>query len=207
MVDITGKQDAIKMKEEYQKVLNQMHGAIKHKIDWLYSMNHKLKDNLAAVQKYKKHIVVDEDEKKELYNSLYNLLKDEKNFEKEMMKLSQKNKGKTNVVIKPRIKDSDIDNLRINAVQEYLNKYPEYATKSSFKKILDEVSHIEKGVKDTKRTYNHHVSEVLRELSYWPRNILEAEDLIKKFKNDLKEYQIKLENMRYHKSIIYKFAS
>ncbi len=124
-----------------------------------------------------------------------------------MMETSQKGKKTTKVTIKPRIKDSDIDDFRINAMQEYLTKYPEYASKSSFKKILDEISQIEKGIKATKKTYNHHISEVLKELSYWPRNIMEAEDLIKRFKKELKEYQERLDKMRYNKSVFYKLTS
>lgn len=102
-------------------------------------MNHKLKDSLALVQKYKKDIISDEEEKAELYTTLNNLLVKETDFEKEMLKTSQKGKKNTKVTIKPKIKDSDIDDFRINAVQEYLEKYPEYASKSSFKKILDKI--------------------------------------------------------------------
>ncbi len=63
MVDVTGKKDAIAIKEVYQETLNQAYGRITDKIKWLYGMNHKLKDNLAAVQKYKKDIVADEEER------------------------------------------------------------------------------------------------------------------------------------------------
>lgn len=206
MVDIIGKKDAIAIKEEYQKALNFAHEDVKKKINWLYDMNHKLKDNLAAIQKLKKDVIADEDEKHTLYTNLFNLLKDEKKFEKEMMVLSKKGNKTTKVIIKPKFKDSDIDDLKINAMQEYLDKYPEYATKSSFKKILDKIENIEKGIKDTKKKYNFHVSEVLRELSYWPRNILEAENKIKRFKDQLKEGKEKLSQMRYRKSIFYKLA-
>ncbi|MEA3414160.1 MAG: LemA family protein [Nanoarchaeota archaeon] len=170
-------------------------------------MNHKLKYNLALVQKYKKDIVADEDEKLELYATLNNLLVKETDFEKEMLKESKKGKKNTNVTIKPKIKDSDVDDFRINAVQEYLDKYPEYASKSSFKKILDKISETEKGIKDTKKKYNKAVSEVLRELAYWPRNLMEAEDLVKRFKEQLKEAKEKLGKMRYLKGIAYKLAN
>ena len=126
MVDLTGKKDAIAIKEEYQNALDHTHEQVNKKVKWLYSMNHKLKDNLALVQKYKKDIVADEDEKLELYATLNNLLVKETNFEKEMLRESKKGKKNTNVTIKPKIKDSDVDDFRINAVQEYLEKYPEY---------------------------------------------------------------------------------
>jgi hypothetical protein len=207
MVDITGKKDAMHMKEEYQRALNHSHGKLKKKVDWLYKMNRKLKDNLASVQKYKKDIISVEEERNELYNSLNNLLAKETNFEKEMMKLSKSGKGKSSVTIKPNIKDSDIDELKINAMQDYLDKYPKYVSKSSFKRILHKITHIEKGIKHTKKKYNRSVSGVLRELSYWPRNIMEAEDLVKRFKDTLEEGRDKLKSMRYLKSSLYRISS
>lgn len=195
------------IKAEYQAALDHAHKKLKHKVKWLYDMNHKLKDNLALIQRYKKDILADEEERADLYASLNNLLVKETNFEKEMLKVANKNKRGSKVIIKPKIKDSEVDDFRINAVQEYLEKYPEYASKSSFKKILDKITEIEKGIKETKKNYNRAVSEVLRELSYWPRNLMEAEDLVRRFKSLLKEANQKLSSMRYLKSIAYKLAS
>jgi len=90
MIDITGKKNAIDVKDEYQKALDYTHKQVEDKKKWLHGMNHKLKDNLALAQKYKKNIVADNEEKIQSYNSLNNLLKQESNFEKEMMKLSKK---------------------------------------------------------------------------------------------------------------------
>ena len=207
MVDITGKKDAIDKRNEYQDALDYVHKEVKDKIHWLYKMNHKLKYALSDTQKYKKNIIADGEEKLELYAILNNLLVKETDFEKEMFKTSQKGKKNTKVIIKPKIKDSEVDNFRINAVQEYLDKYPEYASKSSFKKIIDKISDVEAGIKKTKKRYSEEVSKVLRELSYFPRNIQEAEDLIKIFKIQLKEGNEKLKSMRYLKSIAYRLAS
>ena len=43
MVDITGKQSAIEIKEEYQKALDYTHEQVRKQIGVLYDMNHKLK--------------------------------------------------------------------------------------------------------------------------------------------------------------------
>ena len=204
MVDITGKKDAMAIKERYQEALDQFHESIKSKIDWLYGMNHKLKDNLAAVQKHKKNIIADEEEKIKLYSSLNNLLSKETDFEKTMMKTSRKGSS-SRVTIKTKFKD--VDDVRFNAMQDYLDKYPEYASKSSFKKILEKITETEKGIKETKKKYNHTVSEVLRELAYWPRNLMEAEDKIKRFRKTLKKGKEELKNMRYLKSVAYKLSS
>jgi len=206
MVDITGKKEAIDTRDEYQDALDHTHEEVKQKVKWLYGMNHKLKDNLALVQKYKKDLIADDEEKAELYATLNNLLIKETDFEKEMLKTSQKGKKNTKVIIKPKIKDSEVDDFRINAVQEYLDKYPETASQSSFKKILDKITDIEKGIKDTKKKHNHAVSEVMRELAFWPRNVMQAEDLVKRFKDQLKEGNEKLSKMRYLKSMIYRMS-
>ena len=170
-------------------------------------MNHKLKWGLSQIQKFKKDILADEEAKIKEYSSLGNLLDKETNFEKSMLDKSRAGRTKTSVIIKPKFKDSDIDNVRINAMQEYLDKYPEYASKSSFKKILDKISEIENGIKKTKKEYNQAVTDVLRELAYFPNNIRNAEDKVKRFKDQLKEANEKLSKMRYLKSIVYKLAS
>ena len=207
MIDITGKKDAIAIKEEYQKALDYQHDVIRKQIGVLHNMNNKLKWGLSQIQKFKKDILADEEQKIKEYSSLGNLLDKETNFEKSMLDKSRAGRTKTSVIIKPKFKDSDIDNVRINAMQEYLDKYPEYASKSSFKKILDKISEIENGIKKTKKEYNQAVTDVLRELAYFPNNIRNAEDKVKRFKDQLKEANEKLSKMRYLKSIVYKLAS
>ena len=207
MVDITGKRDAIAIKERYQEALNQFHHEIKRKVDWLYGMNHKLKDALSKAQKYKKDIDVDEDEKVKLYQALGNLLSKETNFEKDMWKTTQKGRKVKSIVIKQKFKDSDIEEAKFDAMEDYLKQYPEYTSKSSFKRILDKIGEIEKGIKETKKKYNYEVSQILRELSYFPRNIMEAEDKIDKFRKILKEGNERLKKMRYLRSIIYRLSS
>lgn len=206
-MDITGKQDAIAIKEEYQKALDYTHESVRKQIGVLYDMNHKLKWGLSEIQKFKKDIVADEEERSRLYAELNNLLNKETNFEKEMMITSQKGRKNTKVTIKPKFKDSDIDEVRFNAMQEYLDKYPEVSSRSSIKETREEIKKIENGIKHTKKEYNRAVTDVLRELSYFPGNIMNAEDKIKRFKDQLKEANEKLKNMRFLKSIAYKLAS
>jgi len=205
MIDITGKQDAIAIREEYQKALDFSHEAVKKQIGHLYNMNHKLKWGLSEIQKFKKDIIADEEEKVKSYEALGNLLNKETNFEKEMMKTSQKARGKLNVKISPKFKD--VDDVKFNAMQDYLDKYPEYASKSSFKRILEKIESIESGIKKTKKEYNRAVTDVLRELAYFQSNIMNAKDKVKRFKDQLKEANEKLKEMRFLKSIAYKLSS
>lgn len=202
MVDVTGKQDAIAIKEEYQKAPDYSHEKVKSNVEHLYEMNHKLKYAKAEAKKFKENMVADEEEKAKLYESLGNLLKQETNFEKEMMKVSQKGRKATTI----KIKNKDVDDVNV-AMRDYLDKYPEFASKSSFKRILDRISEIEQGIKDTKKKYNEQVSIVFRELEYFPRVIMESEDKINVFRKQLEEGKEKLKNMRYLKSVFYKLSS
>jgi hypothetical protein len=202
MVDLTGKKDAIAIKEEYQKALDYAHEKVKRNVKHLYEMNHKLKYAKADAKKFKDNLVADEEEKVKLYESLGNLLSKETDFEKTMMKISQNGKKATTI----KIKNKDVEDVNV-AMRDYLDKYPEYATKSSFKRILDRISEIEEGIKNTKKRYNEQVSIVLRELEYFPRVIMESEDKINIFRKQLKEGTDKLNHMRYLKGIFYKLSS
>lgn len=202
MVDITGKESAITVKDEYQKALDYAHEKVKSNVKHLYEMNHKLKYAKADAKKFKDNMLADEEEKTKLYESLGNLLNKETDFEKIMLKISQKGKKSANI----KIKNKDVEDVNV-AMRDYLDKYPEYATKSSFKRILDRISEIEEGIKNTKKRYNEQVSIVLRELEYFPRVIMEAEDKISVFRKQLKEGTEKLSHMRYLKSMLYKLSS
>ncbi len=202
MVDITGKQDAIAIKEEYQKALDYAHEKVKRNVKHLYEMNHKLKYAKADAKKFKDNMVADEGEKAKLYDSLGNLLNKETDFEKTMLNLSQKGKKATTI----KIKNKDVDDVNVT-MRDYLDKYPEYATKSSFKRVLDRISEIEEGIKNTKKKYNEQVSIILRELEYFPRVIMESEDKINVFRKQLKEGTEKLSKMRYLKSLFYRLSS
>jgi hypothetical protein len=202
-----GKTDAIYVKTEYQNALDYTHGQVKKRIKWCSMMNRKLKNFLASVQKYKKDIIADQEERASLYQNLSNLLSKETNFEKEMLKISKKGKKNTRVSIKQNMKYSEIDDFRINAIQEYISKYPEYVSKSTYKKVLEKITEIEKGIKITKKKYNRAVSEVLKEIAFWPKNIMQSEDLVKLFREQMEEGQNKLKNMRYLNSIFYRLAS
>lgn len=202
MVDLTGKQDAIAIKEEYQKALDYAHEKVKSNVKHLYEMNHKLKYAKADANKFKDNMVADEEEKVKLYDSLGNLLNKETDFEKTMMKAAQKGKKATSI----KIKNKDVEDVNV-AMRDYLDKYPEYASKPTFKRILDRISEIEAGIKETKKRYNEQVSIVLRELEYFPRVVMESEDKISVFRKQLKEGTEKLSHMRFLKSVFYRLSS
>ena len=201
---ISRKQDAINKKKEFQDALDFSHEGVRGMVKHLHEMNHKLKGFHANAKKYKKNLEADEEEKVSLYNNLNNMLLKETSFEKEMMKTSQKGKPK-NISVKAKFKD--VDDVRFNAMQDYLDKYPEHATKPTFKRILNNIEKVEAGIKETKKKYNKVASELGKELDYWPSNIMNAKNKIKRFITQKKQFEEKLSKMSYLKSIAFKLSS
>ena len=207
MIDLTGKKDAEFLKERYQHKLNQQHGVIKSKRDFFYRMNHKLKTALGEIQRLASNMSADQEERSDLYKSLQNLLTKETNFEEKMMTASQKGRKVKSITINQKFKDSDIEEARFDSMMGYLEKYPKYASKSSFSEILEQIKKVEVGIKRTKQDMNKSVADALKEISYFPRNILEFRDFVKKYKDIYEEGNEKIKNCRYVKGLLFKLAS
>ncbi len=208
MVDITGKKDAMHIKQEYQNALNHSHKELKKQVGLMYKINHKIKYAINDALKYKRDIEASLEEKHELYKSLFNLLKDEKGFEGLMMDKAQKGKKGTKVSIQPKIKDSDIDELKINAMQEYIDKYPDPSTKKSYENLQSKIAEKEKEITKVKEKMHKELSVAKREANgYMPRNIKHSRNKLKRFRDQLKEGVEELKSMRYIKGIAYKLSS
>lgn len=212
MVDILRKEDAKKIKEHYQQVLDWAHEKVKKQVYHLYKMNHKLKNGMSNVQKYKKDIVADEEERGGAYEALGDLLKKEEGHEgtlwKEttlMYKEISKNQIGGGSKIKQKTKHGDQE-MRFASMMKVLDKYPEYQTKSLFKSIKYKIIKKEKEIKITKKKYNRAVTDTIREIAYFPQNFKVAEDLVKKFEGIMKEGKDKLKNMRFNKSIFFRWS-
>jgi chromosome segregation ATPase len=207
MVNITGKRDAQKIRNRYQDQLDEAHRRVKSNITHLYDMNHKLKWAMSQIEKFRKDIEADADERKKLFSSLQNLLKQETDFEEKMWTKTQQGNKIKSVKINQKFKDSEIEEARYDTMMNYLRKYPKYASKSSFSKILDKITEIEKGIKKTKRSYHKEITDATREVSYFPRVIMEARNKINTYNQILSEGNNKLSEMRYLKSFLFKLSS
>lgn len=207
MTSITGKKDAKLIKERYQKELDIFHERVWTKRDWLYGMNHKLKDAMSEIDRLQRDIEVDKEEREKLYKKLESLLKQETDFESDMWDKTIEKMQVKSLTIKQKFKDTDIDEVKYSAMQDYLKQYPQYSSKSSFSKILDKISEIESGRKKTKKSLHDAISRAKREISYFPRNIMEAKDQLETYKKMLKEGREKLSSMKYVKSIFYKLST
>jgi len=204
MIDITGRKDAIYLKERYQNKLNEQHGVMKHKRDFFYKMNHKLKGALGEIQRLASDMEADNEERSDLFSSLQNMLTKETDFEVKMLKTSQKGKKIKSLTINQKFKDSEIEEARFDSMMDYLQKYPKYASKSSFNEILDQIKRVEQDIKKTKKELNKAVADALKEISYFPRNLIEFRDQVKRYEKLLNEGTQKIKNCRYVKSVLFK---
>ena len=59
MVDLTGRKDAIAIRDRYQRRADEVHHTIREKVEWLYKMNHKLKYAMADASRLTKDIRAD----------------------------------------------------------------------------------------------------------------------------------------------------
>jgi len=206
-MDLTGKKSAKFLKERYQRKLNQQHKVVKDKRDFFYRMNHKLKKSLSEIQEFASNLEADLESRASRYNSLQNLLNKETDFEERMWKTTQKSQKVKSVTVNQKINNSEIEEAKFDSMMQYLEKYPKYASKSSFSKLLDEIKEVESGIKRTKKNLNKAVAEALKEISYFPRNIVEFRDYVKKYTNVLREGSEKVNNSRYVKGLLFKFLS
>ena len=207
MVDITGKKDALFLKKRYQERLDEQHGLLKRKLDWLRMMNHKLKDALKEMQRLGADIEADEEERKKLYFSLNELLDKEMKHEGGMFEKYVPAIENNSFSQHQRFKDSDIEEAIFGNVMSFLDKYPEYRTRESFKNLINQIEKVEAGIKATKKQMNSAVADALNEIAYFPRNFIEYRDLDKKYYEILGEGTERIENCRYVKGRLFQMLT
>jgi hypothetical protein len=204
---ISGRPDAIFIRNKYQTELDNSWSAIVNMIHHVETRNKELKDVFNNAQSLKQDIGVHESERAELYENLGNVLNKETNFEKDMWQKTMKGRKVKSLTIKQKFKDSDIDEMRYDSMMDYLKQYPEYTSKSTFKKILDKIDQKEAEIRDAKKSYNKSVSHYNSLLSAFEVYIQKCEDKFAVYHKFLKEGEEKLAKTRYRKSIFYKLAT
>jgi hypothetical protein len=207
LVDITGKKDALFLKGRYQDRLDHQYSALVEKRDWLYMMEHKLKNARKEMQRLGADIEADEEERKKLYFSLNDLLDKEMKHEGGMFEKYVPAIENNSFSQHQRFKDSDIEEAIFGNVMSFLDKYPEYRTKDSFRNLINQIERVESGIKTTKKQMNSAVADALTEISYFPSNILDFRLILSEYKNILAEANQRIGNCRYVKSFLFNLAS
>jgi hypothetical protein len=208
--NVTGKNDMIFIRNRYQRELDDSYASIVNMVHYIEDEEkHKLKPVMRDAKKYKQNIIAHQEERRELYNNLNNLLNKEVGHEYKMWlsKTSLANvKGKT-TNIKQRLNDSEVEEMNFGAMSDFFKQYPTYATKPSFSKILDKIEIKEKEIRNEKEKYNYFVSEYNNIISNFEKYIKKAEDKVEIYFNLLDEGKEKLSRCRYRRSILYKMSS
>jgi hypothetical protein len=175
--------------------------------------NHELKENINLAESLKATINAHEKERENAYEALGNLLGKETGFEKEMFKETStmhkeisKNQSGGNIKVKQRMVNSD-NEMRFASMMKYLDKYPEYQTKSSFRKIIENIEEKERSIRHAKEDYNKALAkyhELLQAFNIW---VQKAKDKIEMYHLLLDEGQKKIDETRYKKGFIYKYLT
>ncbi len=204
---LTGSNDAIFLRNKYQPELDNAHASIVNQVHYLEEKTSEVKEVYHTAKGLKKNIDAHLAERNDLYETLGNLLNKETNHEFDMWRTTQENRKVTQVNIKQKFSDSDVDEMKFDSMLEYLKQYPTYASKSSFKDILDKIKEKEREVRKAQENYNTMVSDYNYRISVLDKEILKAEDKFSAYDNIMKNGTEKLVNCRYHKGIFYKLAS
>jgi len=203
---ISGRNDAIFLKNKYQAELEVAWDAIRNIVNSLEQKNTEIKALGSKIPAIKKNIEAHLKEREDLYTNLGNLLNKETKFEEGMWKTTLKGRKVKSITLKQKFTDSDVES-HYDSMLEYLKQYPEYASKSTFKKITDKIEQKEAEIREAKEKFNEVVSDYNHKLSNFEKDIKRAEDKFKVYNDLKKEATDKLKNARYNKSALNKLRS
>ena len=210
---LTGRRNTAFLRNRYQEELDNANSAVVNMVHYCEDKNLELKGAFNKAQGLKASIAAHEKERESAYEALNNLLNKEKDFEafmhKEttgMYKEVSKNQSAKNIKIRQRMVSSD-NEMRFASMMKYLDKYPEYQTKSSFKKILDKIEEKEREIRDSKIFYNKAVSGYHDLLQAFKVYLQKAKDKIKVYHQLLNEGEKKIGETRYKKGFVYKWLT
>jgi len=208
---ITGRNDAVFIRNKYQTELDNAHAAIVNMVHYTEENMKKLKGAYDNSQRLKKNIEAHLEERKMLYQSLENLLSNEKGHEKEMWFETLKSKVQEvkdrNITVFQKSKDSDIESMNIGSTFDYPKQYPDSKIKERYEKILTDIESKEREVRREKEKYYSEVSIYNNTLSSFEKYIQKSESKFTAYDTILKEGTQKLQSCRYHGSILYKLSS
>lgn len=208
---LSGRRDTAFLRNKYQTELDNANSAIVNMVHFCEEENDQLKNALNKAESLKATISAHEKEREQAYTALGNLLNKETDFEKFMHKETtgmykevSKNQKAEDIKIKQRNIASD-NEFRFASMMKYIEKYPEYQSKSSFKSLLDKIDGKERELRHAKEEYNTAVAKYHEKLQAFKIYIQKAQDKIAAYHKIFKEGHEKIEGTRYKKGIIYKY--
>jgi hypothetical protein len=210
---VSGKRNAIFLRNRYQTELDNANAAVVDMVHYCEDKSKELKEAFNKAEGIKASIQAHEKEREQAYEALGTLLNKETDFEKVMHKETtgmykevSKAQAAKSIKIKQRMVSSD-NEMRFASMMKYLDKYPEYQSKSSFKKIVDKIEEKEREIRHAKIDKEKAISAYHDLLQTFKIYIQKAKDKVKMYHQLLDEGQKKIDETRYKKSVAYKLAS
>ncbi len=210
---ISGRKNTIFLRNKYQTELDNANAAVVDMVHYCQRRSEELKESFNKAQGIRASIKPHEKERENAYTSLGNLLNREKGFEAFMHKETSgmyknvfSNRPAKSIKIKQKINNSDNEMIFASMVK-YIKKYPEYQTKSSFKRIYDKILEQEKEIREIEVASKKAVSAYHNCLTPFEINVQKANDKIKMYHQLLEEGQRKIDETRYKRGIFYKLTS
>lgn len=208
---ISGRSDAVFLRNKYQTELDNAHAAIVNHVHYLEDKMKELKGAFDNAQRLKKNIEAHLEERKTLYENLENLLTNEKGHEKEMwfetLKSRIQEMKDKNITVFPKLKDSDVESLNIGSTLDHPKQYPDSKIKDRYEKILKDIEWKEREIRKERESYNGAVSSYNYFLTPFEKNIQKAEDKFVAYDKIFKEGEKRLSECRYSGSLFQKFSS
>jgi hypothetical protein len=199
--------DAIFIKNRYQLELDNANAAIINQVHYLEERSNEAMSKLNRARGLQKSIEAHSIERTNLYETLNNLLNKETDFESKMWQTTQNSNKVTSINIKQKFHESDVDELKFDSMLEYLKQYPTYASKTSFKEILEKIKEKEAELRREKEHYISSVSEYNNEISTWEKEIIKADSKFVDYNRFLEEGTNKLSKTKYINGVLYKISS
>jgi hypothetical protein len=208
---ISGRSDAVFLRNKYQTELDNAHAAIVNHVHYLEDKMKELKGAFDNAQRLKKNIEAHLEERKTLYENLENLLANEKGHEKEMwfetLKSRIQEMKDKNITVFPKIKDSDVESMNVGSTLDHPKQYPDSKIKDRYEKILNDIEGKEREIRKERESYNGAVSSYNYFLTPFEKNIQKADDKFVAYDKIFQEGTKRLNDCRYSASIFHKFSS
>lgn len=204
---ITGKDDAMFLKNQYQGILDERLDEIHEYTKYLEVKSGELKDVWAKIPAVKKNIEAHEKERAQLYSSLENILTKETDFEHKMWETTQKGRKVKSITVKNKFKDSDVDEMRYDSMMDYLEQYPKYHSKSSITEIVSDIKQKESEIRKETERYNALISDYNFRINTFEKDIQKGEDKFESYNKVRKEGEERVSNAGYNKGVFRHFQT
>ena len=201
---LTGSQSAIFLRNKYQDLLERVYSQLCNHIEFMNGMNQKAQKPFHAAKSIEGNISAHESERKSLYSSLDALLEKELGAEYTMWKDSRQG---LHIDTKQGLGSGGGILSSGNISLRYLEQYPKLGSDPRFSGLFAKISEKEKAIRQQKEEYNEQARWYNHELTYFPKNIEMADNILVEYSRILVEGSNKLANTRYTRSLLYRLST